>query len=162
MKSPNETQVGGSHYKSAFQHWDFVKECNLGYLEGNITKYLGRAHKKNGVEDLKKSLHYLDKLMEDVMLNGRRTAWQRLSLGERVGIRLVDRTFWGRCKSWLRLLTTDCAEFAEANDIDCPHVETALRLVTTWGELDEHPLDTLRNARLEIEWAITVASARRQ
>lgn len=56
-------QIGGSHYKAQYQHWDYCKDTNMGYLEGNATKYLMRWDKKNGLEDLRKSLSYVEKLM---------------------------------------------------------------------------------------------------
>lgn len=60
----DSVQVGGDHYKnSTYQHWDFVRNALEGrYLEGNITKYLARWRKKNGVQDLRKARHYIDKL----------------------------------------------------------------------------------------------------
>jgi hypothetical protein len=61
----NEVQVGGAHYKSAKnQHWDFAADNRLGYFEGQITKYIARWRRKNGVQDLKKALHFATKLME--------------------------------------------------------------------------------------------------
>ena len=67
MQSPNSHQVGGTHYQAPFQHWDFVLECLEGrYLEGNITKYVCRWRKKNGLLDLRKSIQYLDKLLTEV------------------------------------------------------------------------------------------------
>lgn len=58
-------QIGGNHYKdNPIQTWDYIIENNLGYLEGNIIKYVSRYKKKNGIEDLKKARHYLDKLIE--------------------------------------------------------------------------------------------------
>lgn len=62
----NTTQVGGNHYKgTTYQHWDFVLLALGGrYLEGNITKYIARWRKKNGLQDLQKARHYLDKLIE--------------------------------------------------------------------------------------------------
>ena len=63
--SANEIQVGGDHYQSkAIQPWDYIISNNLGYLEGNIVKYVSRWKDKNGVEDLKKAQHYLAKLIE--------------------------------------------------------------------------------------------------
>lgn len=62
--SVNERQVGGDHYKSTYHHWDVVARHGLGYLEGNATKYLVRWHKKDGVKDLGKALHYVDKMVE--------------------------------------------------------------------------------------------------
>lgn len=62
--SANERQVGGDHYKSEYQHWDFVEDVNLPYLEACATKYVTRARKKNGVQDLEKTVHYIDKLVD--------------------------------------------------------------------------------------------------
>jgi len=61
----NEQQVGGAHYAvKAIQPWDFIISNNIGYLEGNIIKYISRWKDKNGIEDLKKAQHYLQKLIE--------------------------------------------------------------------------------------------------
>ena len=61
----NAQQVGGAHYATkAIQPWDFIIANNLGYLEGNIVKYVSRWKDKGGVEDLKKAQHYLQKLIE--------------------------------------------------------------------------------------------------
>lgn len=65
--SVDEVQHGGNHYKiddDRFQHWNFVVACDLGYHLGNATKYITRHRKKNGVEDLKKAGHYIDKMVE--------------------------------------------------------------------------------------------------
>jgi len=63
--NPNEIQIGGMHYRSDYQHWDYVREGLDGrYLEGCVTKYVYRWRKKNGLEDLRKAMHYLSKLME--------------------------------------------------------------------------------------------------
>jgi len=61
----NEVQIGGDHYKSQFQHWDFIAESfGASYFKGVITKYIVRWRKKNGLEDLRKSRHYVEKLIE--------------------------------------------------------------------------------------------------
>ena len=68
----NDVQVGGNHYKqNAIQPWDYITSNNLGYLEGNIVKYVTRWSHKNGLEDLEKAYHYLIKLIE-VTQNDRR------------------------------------------------------------------------------------------
>ena len=64
MSNANLTQIGGKHYKTQYEHWDFVLMVGMGYLEGCTTKYVARHRKKNGLEDLEKALHYLDKLIE--------------------------------------------------------------------------------------------------
>lgn len=66
----NERQVGGNHYKFGYEHWDWVLILNLTYLEGNTTKYVTRHRKKDGLKDLQKALHYLDKIMEWGMFRG--------------------------------------------------------------------------------------------
>lgn len=61
----NAVQIGGDHYQSkAIQPWDYIISNDLGYLEGNIVKYVSRWKEKGGVEDLKKAQHYLAKLIE--------------------------------------------------------------------------------------------------
>ena len=62
----NARQEGGTHYKQlTIQPWDYIVSNNLGYLEGNVVKNVTRWQTKgNGVQDLLKARHYLDKLLE--------------------------------------------------------------------------------------------------
>jgi hypothetical protein len=61
----NARQEGGGHYKQfQIEPWDAIIDWNLGYLDGNAVKYLSRWRHKNGLEDLKKARHYIDKLLE--------------------------------------------------------------------------------------------------
>lgn len=65
IQRADDTQVGGSHYKDkTIQPWDYIIANDLGYLEGNVVKYISRWKNKNGIEDLKKAQHYLAKLLE--------------------------------------------------------------------------------------------------
>lgn len=65
MPSANDIQVAGTHYKATIQHWDYViLALHNRYLEGNITKYVVRHRKKNGLQDLDKAMHYTQKLIE--------------------------------------------------------------------------------------------------
>lgn len=64
MVKANDKQVAGSHYKSAIEPWDAIEEWGLGYLDGSAVKYLARWRKKNGVEDIMKAIHFLEKLVE--------------------------------------------------------------------------------------------------
>lgn len=59
------TQYGGDHYETTdgYEHWDWVIDAEIGYLAGNATKYVSRWRKKNGVDDLKKALTYVDKMI---------------------------------------------------------------------------------------------------
>ncbi len=73
-RSPNEYQVAGSHYREinpAYQHWDLVAEHDLDYFMGQVTKYVSRWRYKNGVQDLEKSIHYLEKLQSLYQCNPR-------------------------------------------------------------------------------------------
>ena len=64
VKAPNENQIGGNHYKdTTIQVWDAIHDWGLGYFSGNVIKYVARHQKKNGLEDLKKARHYIDKLI---------------------------------------------------------------------------------------------------
>jgi hypothetical protein len=59
-----ELQVGGNHYKDmAIQPVEFITANNLGFLEGNVVKYICRHHAKNGAEDIKKAIHYCELLL---------------------------------------------------------------------------------------------------
>lgn len=70
LMNVNEIQYGGNHYKSkAIQPWDYVAANNLGYFEGSIIKYVSRWKDKNGIEDLHKARHFLDKLIEVASAN---------------------------------------------------------------------------------------------
>ena len=61
----SQKQVGGGHYvEKSIQPWDYIVANNLGYLEGNVVKYVTRYKSKNGKQDLEKALHYLQKLLE--------------------------------------------------------------------------------------------------
>lgn len=61
----NARQIGGDHYKNgALEHWDLIERHGIGYLEGCATKYIARWRKKNGLQDLEKADHYVQKLIE--------------------------------------------------------------------------------------------------
>jgi hypothetical protein len=61
----NAKQVSGKHYKDKeIQPWDYIYANNLGYFEGNCIKYVSRWRDKGGTADLKKAIHYLEKLIE--------------------------------------------------------------------------------------------------
>jgi len=60
----NTKQVGGQHYQSPIQAWDFILANQLGYLEGTAIKYITRHAAKGGKEDIQKAIHFLEKLLE--------------------------------------------------------------------------------------------------
>lgn len=68
--SVNEKQVGGEHYRSKVQHWDYVELNGLRYTEGCATKYATRNRKKGQQrQDLEKAIHYVEKV-QDMYRNG--------------------------------------------------------------------------------------------
>lgn len=62
----NDKQIGGDHYKKGGEeHWD--RQWRLfgrGYFIGCITKYVERYPEKNGIQDLEKAKHFIEKLIE--------------------------------------------------------------------------------------------------
>lgn len=65
MTQANERQVAGTHYSAKVQHWDWVVQTHLPYLPAQVSKYLTRWRKKNGLQDLEKALHFLEKFIEE-------------------------------------------------------------------------------------------------
>ena len=64
MKS-SEKQVGGKHYlKYKIQPVEFIIKNNIGFVEGNIIKYILRFKEKGGAEDLEKAKHYIELLID--------------------------------------------------------------------------------------------------
>jgi hypothetical protein len=58
-------QVGGSHYQDyVIQPAEFINKNKLLFAEGNAIKYIVRAKKKGGKEDLLKAKHYIDMIIE--------------------------------------------------------------------------------------------------
>ena len=69
---PDDVQIGGDHYKKYgdLQPWTVILKWNLGYLEGTALKYIARWKDKNGLEDIRKAIHFLEKLVETEMSKG--------------------------------------------------------------------------------------------
>ena len=114
----NEHQVSGSHYKNAagIQHWDLSLKLNLPYLESCSTKYVTRWRKKDGLRDLQKSLHYLNKLEEFRFDN--------------------PHTLPKRIQQELPYIRAQVAEMARANDLN--DIERAyIERLCVWTELEE-------------------------
>jgi hypothetical protein len=69
MDTPPSRNQGPSHYTGLdIQPWEameswMTKDEFIGFLRGNIIKYLARAPRKGGVEDYRKAKHYLEKLL---------------------------------------------------------------------------------------------------
>jgi hypothetical protein len=60
-----DKQVGGTHYKDMkIQPMEYVLENGIGAAEYAVIKYVSRWRNKNGIDDLKKAIHYLEILIE--------------------------------------------------------------------------------------------------
>lgn len=64
MTDPNTMQIGGDHYATEYQVWDFCENNGLGGLEMCAIKYVCRWRQKAGTKDLEKAIHYIDKLID--------------------------------------------------------------------------------------------------
>jgi hypothetical protein len=64
MKSYKK-QVGGNHYKKyKIQPVEFIIKNNIGFVEGNVIKYILRFKDKGGIADLEKAKHYIELLID--------------------------------------------------------------------------------------------------
>ncbi|MGN6347062.1 MAG: DUF3310 domain-containing protein [Candidatus Nitrosocosmicus sp.] len=60
-----DEQVGGNHYKDfSIQPVEFIHKNDLGFIAGNIVKYICRYKGKGGIKDLQKVKHYVEILLE--------------------------------------------------------------------------------------------------
>tara|TARA_R110000822_G_scaffold257038_1_gene382704 strand:+ start:152 stop:475 length:324 start_codon:yes stop_codon:yes gene_type:complete len=65
-ESALDLQVGGDHYKGCgIQPVEYIHANNLGYLEGNVIKYITRHRTKGeGRKDIEKAIHYAQLILE--------------------------------------------------------------------------------------------------
>ena len=55
------TQVGGDHYKNCtIQPVVYIESNKLGFLMGNVVKYVTRYSVNSNVQDLEKAKHYIE------------------------------------------------------------------------------------------------------
>ena len=68
MSNADKRQVGGDHYKKSpaecYEHWNWAYANNLDFFQYQITKYVSRWKDKNGIQDLEKAQHFLEKYIE--------------------------------------------------------------------------------------------------
>lgn len=85
MSEANSVQIGGEHYKAdadkarraaivakitkgePLEHWDIVFLMGWDYFQGCATKYIHRYRGKNGVQDIDKGIHFMQKMRELVV-----------------------------------------------------------------------------------------------
>lgn len=64
ISPPLERQVGGTHYKDfKIQPVEFIHTNGIGFLQGNVIKYICRHAAKGGEADLRKAIHYCELLL---------------------------------------------------------------------------------------------------
>ena len=64
---PSKRQEGGDHYsKHKIQPYTFIQSNGLSFFQGNVIKYVVRYKDKNGIEDLKKIIHYCELEIENI------------------------------------------------------------------------------------------------
>lgn len=65
-----------AHYAGAIECKDAIREATKDYrgwaakCAGDVIKYIWRAHRKNGLEDLRKALWYMNELVIEEEKNG--------------------------------------------------------------------------------------------
>ena len=63
--NPLDKQVEGNHYKVLpIPPIEYIHANAMGYMEGNVVKYVSRWREKNGLADLEKAKHYIELLIE--------------------------------------------------------------------------------------------------
>jgi hypothetical protein len=63
--SAKKKQIGGNHYlKYKIAPVEFIIKNNIGFVEGNVIKYILRFKEKGGVQDLLKAKHYIELLID--------------------------------------------------------------------------------------------------
>lgn len=63
--SASDEQIGGEHYKDlAIQPAEYIYKNMLGYLEGNVVKYITRHKAKGQQQDIRKAIHYCRLILE--------------------------------------------------------------------------------------------------
>ncbi len=67
------SKISPNHYQQgSIEVWDFIVDQQLGYLEGNIVKYISRAGKKDNesrLDDLLKAQAYIHKAVTTELNN---------------------------------------------------------------------------------------------
>ena len=60
----NDKIIPNYYHKGNVDTIEFSLENNLSFVQGNIVKYVVRYKEKNGLEDLKKAMEYLKRLIQ--------------------------------------------------------------------------------------------------
>ena len=94
--------------KTDAKHYDFPNGVrtiditqHLDFCSGNVVKYVCRAGKKDGessLDDLKKAVYYLNRLVEKAELDVTETERKNASIVD--SVHLCPPSLWGGVRSW--------------------------------------------------------------
>jgi hypothetical protein len=66
LRKPSDKQVGGSHYKNMpIQPAHFIRANNIPFHEGCVIEYVCRHRLKNGADDIRKAIHFMEMILEE-------------------------------------------------------------------------------------------------
>ena len=64
-RNAQQSNQDPEHYNSlSVEPWDFIQQNKLDFFEGNVIKYICRWRNKGGVDDLRKAITYIEKMIE--------------------------------------------------------------------------------------------------
>jgi len=69
IRTNTEAVDSPAHYGgkgNVYEAINVIEAYDMGFLDGNVLKYLLRYRKKNGLEDLKKAKWYLERLITNI------------------------------------------------------------------------------------------------
>lgn len=62
----SKDNIKPEHYgDSGIDVIDFCQSNNLDFMQGNVVKYITRYRKKNGLEDVRKAVEYINRILAD-------------------------------------------------------------------------------------------------
>ena len=66
MNSKEKDNIKPDHYgNSGIDVISFCQANNLDFMQGNVIKYITRYRKKNGLEDVRKAVEYINRILAD-------------------------------------------------------------------------------------------------
>lgn len=66
MNSKEKDNIKPDHYgSSGIDVISFCQANNLDFMQGNVIKYITRYRKKNGLEDVRKAVEYINRILAD-------------------------------------------------------------------------------------------------
>ena len=64
MNNKEKDNIKPDHYRNGkVDVIDFCQANNLDFMQGNVIKYITRYRKKNGLEDVRKAVEYINRIL---------------------------------------------------------------------------------------------------